>query len=123
MPTFTEPPNSGKGQIRPLLRLVHPAPPKPPRERHRRASTFTADEETRLKAALRNARTLFGTWRLLAAAMGVQRDTLARAAMARKILSADVAVRVARALGVPVDSLLRPPTDAARCSTCGRGAP
>lgn len=123
MPTFTEPPSGGKGQIR--LRLVHPSPPKPPKRRHRRASVWTADEEARLRAALKSARVAFGSWGLLAAAMGTCPNTLARSAMARRVLSAEVAVRLARVLGKPLETLYRAPADASRCPTCGaaRGAP
>lgn len=107
------------------LHLVKPAGPKPPKQRHRRASVFTGEEETRLRAALKNARVRFGSWGLLAAAMDTCPNTLARSAMARRVLSAEVAVRLARALGVPLESLYAAPTDASRCPTCGasRGAP
>jgi hypothetical protein len=97
------------------LRLVKPAAEK--RGRHRRVDPFTPDEQARLRAALRNARPKFGSWRGLADALGVSDATVELAA--RRAVSGELAVRLARALGVPVESLYRAPTDAATCPHCG----
>jgi hypothetical protein len=127
MPPITEPPTGGKGQIRPPhLRLIHPSPPKPSKRRYRkRPPIFTIAETQRLQAALRHARALFGTWACAADALRVVKETLLAAASGRAPVSAEVAVRLAKALGKPLDALLSPPTDAGRCPTCGasRGAP
>lgn len=128
MPTFTEPPSGGKGQIRPPhLRLIHPSHPRPTGKRRytNPPPVFTLAETQRLRAALRHARTLFGTWACAAAAMYVREETVTAAASGRKVLSAELAVRLAKALGKPLDALLSPPTDAGKCPTCGasRGAP
>ncbi len=126
MPSITEPPTGGKGQIRPSpLRLVHPSPPTPskPRRPPPLRTTFTRDEEARLRAALRNARALFGTWACLADAMYVRAKRIEKAANGAPV-SADVAVRLARALGKPLDALLAPLAEAKLCPHCGRfGAP
>ena len=48
MPSFTQPPSGGKGPIRPPLRLVHPAPPSPPRRGRKPPfanDLWTAEEE------------------------------------------------------------------------------
>jgi hypothetical protein len=109
MPTFTEPPTGGKGQIRPPLRLVHPAPPSPPRRRRGVAShvedVFNDAEVARLRLAFDNARRAWGSWERLAEAMGVHRDTVRLAGM-RHTLTAGVAFRFARATGTTIEALL-----------------
>ena len=124
----TRPPRDGKdpSPVR-ALRLVHPSPPKPTGKRRYKSPppVFTLTETQRLRAALRHARALFGTWACAAAAMYVREETVTAAASGRKVLSAELAVRLAKALGKPLDALLSPPTDAGKCPTCGasRGAP
>lgn len=109
MPTFTEPPNGGKGQIRPPLRLVHPAPPPKPRRRRGVArpveDVFTDAEIARLRLAMVNARARFGGWQRLADAMGVHVDTV-RLAGVRHTLTAGVAYRFARATSTTIEALL-----------------
>ena len=124
MPSSHEPPTGGKAEIRPL-RLVHPAPPKPPREKRKRVPTFTAEEQARLRAALKNARPLLGTWARLAAAMRVAMHSIQDAAGGSRPVTAEMALRLARALGKPLESLYRAPAAADVCPTCGakRGAP
>ena len=122
----TRPPREGQDlpAIRPPLRLVHPAPPKPPRAKHRRpAPPFTAEEESRIRAALTTSRCTFGTWVALASAMGLDVAYVYHVKASRR-LTGDFAIRLARALGKPLESLYRAPTDAAHCPTCGaRRAP
>jgi len=107
------------------LRLVKPEGPKPPRKKYQRGDpTFTPDESDRIRAALRHARTLFGTWPCLAAALYLSAAQVTRAAHGRKRITASIAVRLARALGKPLESLYRAPTSADVCPTCGaRRAP
>lgn len=115
------------------LRLIHPSPPpKPdttPRTRSGRKAPYQSDlfspeEEARLRAAVRHARALFGTWACLADAMRVNLDTLHAAVRGDVRFSAALAIRLARALGKPVESLYGPIADATRCPTCGaRRAP
>lgn len=128
MASFTDPPNGGKGQIRPPLRLVHPAPPQPPPRRRpgaRPPSPFTDAENARLRAALLSARRAFSTWACLAAALYTTEGSVRHAAHGHKRVTPDMAVRLAKALGKPLESLYAAPSDAARCPTCGapRGAP
>lgn len=111
------------------LRLVHPAP-EPPPDRKRRGTQrpyqvdlFTHDEETRLRAALKNARALFSTWPCLADAMRVPLGAVMLAVSGRNRVTGAMAIRLARALGVPLETLYRAPTDAKRCPTCGRCGP
>lgn len=101
------------------LRLVKPAAPIGRRRYRKRPPVFSPAEEQRLRAALRNARALFGTWACAADALYVATDTLISAASGNGPVSAEVAVRLARALGKPLDALTRPPTDARICPTCG----
>lgn len=103
---------------RPPLRLVHPAPPQPKKKPAQRAPIFTPEEQARLRAALRHARGMFGTWACLADAMHMRLRRVEDAANGPTV-SGDVAVRLARALGVSVESLYRPPTDAGKCPHCG----
>lgn len=110
------------------LRLVHPAKPTPAAPRGRRArheaDLFTPEEAARLRAALRHARVLFGTWACLADAMRMPKGSVMHTASGRYRVSAALAVRLARALGKPLESLCAPPSDAATCPTCGaRRAP
>lgn len=104
------------------LRLVpKDAAAKPKRrQRHRMGATFTPEEENRIKAALRRARTLFGTWACLADAIRVAPATPEDVVAGRQRISGDIVVRLARALAVPVESLYRAPTHASTCPTCGR---
>lgn len=119
----------GQGQDPPArhLRIVpKDPPPKPPqREKYKRtAPTFTHEENDRLRAALRRACALFGSWECLADALRVGPQTPRHAARGRYLVSGDLAIRLARALGVPLESLYAAPSDAAVCPTCGaRRAP
>lgn len=120
---------TGKGQDPPNarrnLRLVQPKSPQKQddsgrRQRHRIGSTFTPDEEARIRAALKSARWLFGSWGCLASALRVSENTPLETASGRHRVSGDVAVRLAKALGKPLEALLRGPTDATTCPSCGR---
>lgn len=103
------------------LRLIHPAPPKPaPLRRGQRPPLFTADEEARILAAFRNAQALFGGWACLADAMYVRRRALVPALYDKHTsIPADLVIRLAQALGKPVESLYAAPTRVDRCPHCG----
>jgi len=110
------------------LRLVHPAPPKEPKKRApRRAPVFTLEEQAVLRAVLQTARGLFGTWECLADAMHMRKLCLWRAVSGTREVSAEIAVRLSRALGVPLTALITPGLRLVRfpkvCPTCGRGGP
>ncbi len=109
------------------LRLVSATTPKPPkkgRERPYQSDLFAPEEAARLLAALKNARAMFGTWACLADAMRVPLTTIGAVKARRQRFSGALAIRLARALGVPLESLYRAPADAAHCPTCGaRRAP
>lgn len=119
MPSFHEPPDGGKIPIRLPLRLVHPKPPQTPKKKERPHGSrlFTTEEHGRLRAALRAAARAMGTQECLADAMRVSFATIKAAA--RKGVSAALAIRLARVLGVPLEALLRAPTDATKCVSCG----
>ncbi len=107
------------------LRLVTAPAERPARRSYRRRPpVFSQAETLRLRAALRSARALFGTWNCAGDALRTCPRTLQHAATGRTPVSADVALRLARALGKPLDALLRPLSDASCCPTCGaRRAP
>lgn len=111
MRSLTDPPNGGKGQIRPPLKLVHPAPPKEPKKRRRRheASVFTAEEQAKLRVSLGVARRAHGGRTRLAAAMGCSVNALKSAESGRPHgFSAALAIRLARVAGVSLDEIIRP---------------
>jgi hypothetical protein len=111
-----------KGQLRPPLRLVRLLDPsKPTRRQKRRVHVFTEAQEAWIRSALRNARALFSTWGCLADAMGVNKGAVTDAACGRNRVSAEMAIRLASATGLSIDTLLNPSIVAAgRCPTCGR---
>jgi hypothetical protein len=104
------------------LRLVHPAKPAPKQERKIvfYKDLFTPEEQGRLRAALHHARFLFGSRDCLGAVLGACRETISGMAYGRIPVSGALAIRLSRALGVPLESLYRAPTDASVCPTCGR---
>ena len=116
-----------KGQDPPAARHLRLVSDKPtaPRAKHRRpAPPFTAEQEARIRAALSTSRRTFGTWVALASAMGLDVAYVYHVKASRR-LTGDFAIRLARALGKPLESLCRAPTAADVCPTCGakRGAP
>jgi hypothetical protein len=92
------------------------------RPRRPRGPDLTPDEATHVKAALAFLAARYKTWPALAVAMGLKLATVRYAACKGKGVSAGVALRAARAAGVPLEELLAgtwPPTGA--CPVCGRG--
>ena len=120
MSDIPRPPRKGQDPPARHLRLVQDTPRPERRPYHQRPPVFTEAETLRLRAAIRTARALFGTWGCAGAAMYVISRTLRDAATGRKPVTAEVAVRLARALGKPLDALLRPLAAAGTCATCGR---
>lgn len=115
MRDVTRPPRGGQAPPARPLRLVHPAPqPDAARRRGRKRlhanDLFTPEEERRLRAALRNGRAKFGSWPRLCAAMGVQYQIVKNAVAGRARVSGAIAIRLSRALRVPLESLLQGPT-------------
>lgn len=112
-----------------MLRLVHPASqgkdPRPPKGCRSPALFPTPEESDRLRAALRNLRRAYGTWSCLAEVMGVPVKTLMGVIGRRTPGSYGIAIRAARAGGIPVEQILSPGVAVAgRCALCGRkGAP
>jgi len=97
------------------LRLVRPPGPRPPRGGGRKRpfhlDLWSPEEEARIRAALKSARWAFGSVARLADALRVSVDTLTAAASGRVPVSGALAIRLARALGKPLESLYRAPTD------------
>lgn len=128
MRDVTRPPRGGQEPPARRLRLVHPTPPPTPDTRPRtrggtraphQNAVFLPEEEARLRAALKNARAMFGTWACLADAMRAPLAAVVQAASGRYRVSAAIAVRLARALGKPLEALCAPLSDARTCPHCG----
>jgi hypothetical protein len=93
--------------------------PRDPTET-RRSSDLTPEEQANVKTALRFLAKRQGTYQKLAAAMRVNRETLKLAAHRGRV-SAGVALRAARAAGVPMEDVLGGRWPAAgTCPHCGR---
>ncbi|MEZ4294216.1 MAG: helix-turn-helix transcriptional regulator [Polyangiaceae bacterium] len=108
------------------LRLVRDEPPTPPGPRKNKMPPpiFTREELGRLRVSFENARHQYGSWRALAAALGVTYEAVIKVGHGKHPVSPGLVLRLARALRVPVESLYRPLTVASVCPTCGaRRAP
>jgi hypothetical protein len=107
------------------MSVVHLRPPKgqgidPPAARPRSTVSLTDAEAMRLRAALRNLKSLYGTWTCLADVMGVSPRTLQNfISSTRRGASPGMAVAAARAAGTTVDALLGGPKVAGSCPHCG----
>ncbi len=106
-----------------MLRLVHPAPKgqvsSRPKGRKSNALTPTAEEQQRIRAALRYLRIAYGGYDVLAEVMGVPAHSLAN--NNHRNASYALAVLLARAAGVTVEQILRPGVaEIAKCPVCGR---
>jgi hypothetical protein len=87
----------------------------------RTSSDLTPTEQANVKAALHFLAKRFGTFRALAEAMGSKRKTVMYAAMKKAGVSAGIALRAARAAGVPLEDLLSGAwPSAGACPHCGR---
>jgi hypothetical protein len=83
-------------------------------------SDLTTQEQAHVRAALRFLRAKCGGWRAVGKVLRVQRSTLGHA-LSKRTISASLAVRVARFVGVGVDDLLTgqfPPPGT--CPHCGQ---
>jgi len=111
-----------------MLRLVNPAPSgqDPPTRRkgdRSPALSLTATEASFFRAALRNVARAYGGFDVLAGVVGVPVETLYKANAPRRITSAALALRVARAAGMHVEAMLSGAlSEAGRCNTCGARA-
>src|SRR5262245_52356605 len=105
----------------PLLRVVHPAPPPKPRKHRVPPPVFSAEEEKLIRTSLKTAKGLFGSWACLADAMHMSDVQIGNVAHGKVTVSGDLAVRLAKALGVPLEVLFRPSLRVVRrpCPTCG----
>jgi hypothetical protein len=120
------PPRPGQDPPARHLRIVRPSPSKPLKKwKQKPPPVFTPDEEARLRASLRTASALFGTGRCLADVLRIDPKALSSACTGRKRVTAALAVRLSKALGVPLESLYRPGLRVVPfpsiCPSCGRG--
>lgn len=111
----------------PHLRLVTAELKPPARKRRGPVPPLFNDEQARLvRAAIKTARGLFGSYGCLAAAMYMSKGAVMHAAYGGTI-TGDLAIRLARALGVPLEALTTPGLRLVPfpkvCPTCGRGDP
>jgi hypothetical protein len=99
------------------LRLVSDKPSPRPQRSH--PNRLTREQRERLLLALQGLRRKYGTWALLAAEMGVCRDTLKGVKGGRSGSMATV-VRAAQLACIPVERLLSGELATAdRCPYCG----
>jgi len=111
-----------------MLTVVRPAPAgqgegsPAPRRRRSSALGLTETERKRLRAALKNLRLAYGTWSCLAEVMGVPSKTLKKIANGQINGSPGMALRTARAAGIPFERLIGGIISADRCPSCGRGS-
>jgi hypothetical protein len=91
--------------------------------RARRGPDLSPDEQKAVKKALAFLAKRHGSLVKLSAAMGLKPDAVVHAARERGSVTAGVALRAARAAGVPLEDLLagRWP-EAGTCPLCGRKA-
>jgi len=103
-----------------MLRLVRNDPPKPRRKGTHAGSALTAEQQSRVKAALRRLRSLYGGWGPLSEALGIVKHSANHLVSPRHVISGDTLIRVCKAGGLSVDALLNERvTDAGRCRACG----
>jgi len=109
-----------------MLRLVHPAPQgkgtRPPKGSRAPSLSPTPEERKRIKAAVRNIARAYGGYAVLVAVTELNRKTLEKS---DRSASFALAIVVARAAGIPVETILSGVvSEAGRCAVCGRkGAP
>lgn len=95
---------------------------KKPTVSRARGLDITPEEQANVRAAIRVLRLRYGSIAKLAAAMGASERTLGHAAARDGKPSAALAIRIARAAGVPVEDILAGNWPAAgACPMCGRG--
>ena len=100
------------------------SPGDPPRTKQRRTNSLTVGKPRLLRAALRNLRLKHGTWKALAALMGVSANSLWGISKGRDFGSMKIAVKAARLAGVPLTVLLGGKiVSADTCPTCGQVLP
>lgn len=93
-----------------------------PQNETRHSSDLTPEEQTNARAALRFLRAKLGGIEKLSAAMQAKPVTVAMAL--RRNLTAGIALRVARAAGVPLEEILAGHYPApGACPHCGRSDP
>jgi hypothetical protein len=115
MTTVRRPPTEGQSTDPPADRLLH--------------RPLSVAQRRSLRALLHDLRRKFGTWNLLAEAMGVSRWTLRDVARGREAGSPWLATRAAALAELPVEQILAGGIlPAGICPTCGaplakRGAP
>src|SRR5580704_17771311 len=90
------------------------------RPRARRGPDLSPEEADRVRVALAFLAKRFGTWKAMTDAMDLKLDTVRHAVKKRGGVTAGVALRAARAAGVPLEDILagRWPKPGA-CPHCG----
>jgi hypothetical protein len=103
------------------LRIVKPEGDKPPRRKGQRpAPVLTAEQQAKARAALKNLRSAYGGWDVLAQVMGVSLAAVKAVAAGSYTLNGDTLIRLCRAGGLSVDAMLEAKlTSSGRCASCG----
>lgn len=110
----------------PHLRLVTNEPSRRASKRRGPVPPLFNDEQSRLvRAAIKTARGLLGSYSCLAAAMYMSKSAVMHAAYGKVQITGDLALRLARALGLPLEALVTPGLRLVPfpqvCPTCGNG--
>ena len=111
-----------------MLRLVQEAPQGQGLRTRKRGGqapclSLTAEEVRHVRASLKNTTRAYGGADVLATVMGVSVTTLRHAASPKRLTSGTFAIRLAKAAGVAVETVLTGALNAAgRCVTCGHRA-
>jgi hypothetical protein len=89
------------------------------RPRKLRTPELGLDEQEHAKNAIRFLRVRLGTWADLAAKTGCSEAILRHSQVKRRRVSANVALRIARAAGVPLEDILSGAWPGHACPHCG----
>jgi hypothetical protein len=83
---------------------------------------LSADEQENIRQAMLALHVKYGSWRLVAEAMGVQPKTIKNAMGKSQAPGPVMALRAAKLAGVPYDELVagKYPRHAGQCPLCGR---
>lgn len=69
-------------------------------------SDLSGEEQRRVRVALKHIHARLGDWRLVAKVLRYARSTVADTACGNAAVTASMAFRIARFLGVPIDALI-----------------
>jgi len=104
-----------------MLRLVKEEPPKSKRRKGAKPPlALTAEQQAKVRAALKNLCHAYGGWEVLAGIFEMSGHVLCTIASGKRPVTGEVLIRACRAGGLSVDAMLGEPlSDTGRCRACG----